>query len=112
DADGNLAAVGDQDAPEHRSAPLTLRDTPLCFSEVRSKRREDRGGPAGNPSLGDTLDRVERAPIERFELEKQLPVLDRLRVLDADSAHGRLDVGLDFVHKLHRLEDAESLARR
>ena len=41
-----------------------------------------------------------------------LAVLDRLAVLDVDRADDALDLGLDLVHQLHRLEDAERLARR
>ena len=47
--------------------------------------------------------------VDRLELEQQLPVLDRLGVLDVDRPDDSLDLGLDLVHQLHRLEDAERL---
>src|SRR5215217_4838897 len=59
-----------------------------------------------------TSKRVERPAVRRLELEQQLPVLDGLAVLDGDRADDRLDVGLDLVHELHRLQDAERLPRR
>src|SRR5438105_11785515 len=55
-------------------------------------------------------DRVERPAGEWLEVEQRLPELDRLRVVDVDRAHDRLELGLDLVHQLHRLEDAERLA--
>src|SRR4029453_2776811 len=73
------------------------------------------GGPAaapGFPRLERTLERVERAAVQRLELEEELPVLDRLGVLDADLSPHRPDLRLDLVHELHRLEDAKRLARR
>src|SRR5688572_30678796 len=41
------------------------------------------------------------------DLEERLTVLDRCTVLDEDSDHGAGNVGLDLVHQLHRLDDAE-----
>src|SRR4051794_2010644 len=58
------------------------------------------------------LDRVERAPVDRLELEEELAVLDRRAVLRVDAPHDRLDLRLHLVHQLHRLEDAERLTRR
>src|SRR6266705_3598411 len=59
------------------------------------------------------LARLERRPAdERLELEEELPELDGLRVLGVDAAHDSLYVRLHFVHELHRLEDAQGLARR
>src|SRR5690242_130046 len=54
----------------------------------------------------------DRPPVQRLELEEQLAVLDRLRVADVDPPHDRLDLGLHLVHQLHRLQDAQRLARR
>src|SRR5215217_161091 len=65
----------------------------------------------GVPRLEKALEGVERAAVQRLELEEHLPVLDRLGVLDAHAAHDRLDVRLHLVHQLHRLEDAKRLAR-
>ena len=50
-----------------------------------------------------------RTPEDRLQLEEQLTELDRLRVAHVDGAHDRVHVGLDRLHQLHRLEDAESL---
>src|SRR2546423_545895 len=53
----------------------------------------------------------QRPSVDRLEFEKQLAELDRLGVADMDRADDRLGVGLDLVHQLHRLEDAERLPR-
>src|SRR3954453_20733341 len=55
--------------------------------------------------------RIERTPYDGLQLEEQLAELHRLRVLDVDRAHDPVDVRLHLVHELHRLEDAECLAR-
>src|ERR1051326_927903 len=46
----------------------------------------------------------------RIDPEQRLAVLDGLRVLDEDLAHDARELGLDFVHDLHRLDDAQDLA--
>src|SRR5437016_11200603 len=43
--------------------------------------------------------------------EENLPELDRLRVLDCHLPHHAGDLGLDFVHDLHRFDDAHHLPR-
>src|SRR6478735_3648801 len=53
-----------------------------------------------------------RAAVDRLELEQELAVLDRLGVLRDDPADDPFLIGLDLVHQLHRLEDAERLADR
>src|SRR3954465_6305674 len=58
----------------------------------------------------NTLER--RRAGERLEIEQHLPELDRLAVVDVDRPDDGLEVGLDLVHALHRLEDAERLAGR
>src|SRR6476659_6944249 len=65
-----------------------------------------------NIRCGSPSDRVEGAPVHGLELEEELSVLDRLRVVDVDRAHDPLPLGLHLVHQLHRLEDAERLAAR
>src|SRR5579862_2924496 len=55
---------------------------------------------------------IERSAVQRLELEQELAVLDRLCVAHVDLADDALDLGLDLVHQLHRLENAERLARR
>src|SRR5439155_260023 len=52
---------------------------------------------------------VERNARDRLELEQELAELDRLCVVDVDRANDPLALGLDLVHQLHRLEDAERL---
>src|SRR5690606_20460474 len=42
--------------------------------------------------------------------EQGLAVLDRLAVLDQDGLDHAAGVGLDLVHQLHRLDDAQALA--
>src|SRR3989454_253976 len=48
----------------------------------------------------------------RIHPEEDLAELDRLGVLDAHLAHHAADFGLDFVHDLHRFDDADHLPRR
>src|SRR5258707_347524 len=55
--------------------------------------------------------RVERTSDHRLELEQELSEFDRCGVLDVDRADDAVDVRLDLVHQLHRLEDAECLPR-
>src|SRR4029450_8113636 len=50
------------------------------------------------------------ATVGELELEEQLAVLDRLRVLGVNRDDGPRLVDLHLVHELHRLEDAERLA--
>src|SRR5205814_6677121 len=52
---------------------------------------------------------MERTPVQRLELEQQLAVLDGCAVDDMELADDPLDLGLDLVHQLHGLEDAERL---
>src|SRR5260221_881320 len=63
------------------------------------------GGPAVGPGATGALG-IGLHP------EKDLSELDRLRVVDEHLAHAARDFGLDFVHDLHRLDDAERVARR
>src|SRR6266849_7529377 len=48
----------------------------------------------------------------RIHPEEDLPVLHRLRVLDAHLADDAGDLGFDLVHDLHRFYDANGLTRR
>src|SRR5919202_6250017 len=50
---------------------------------------------------------IQRPAVQRLELEEQLPELDGLRVLRVNRPHASPHLGLDLVHQLHRLEDAE-----
>src|SRR5689334_22728768 len=45
-----------------------------------------------------------------LDLEQRLAVLDGRAVLDQDADDRARDVGLDLVHQLHRLDDAQHLA--
>src|SRR5918995_133529 len=56
------------------------------------------------------LNGIERPPQCRLDLEQHLAELHGLAVLDVDPADDAVEVGLDLVHQLHRLEDAERLA--
>src|SRR5215217_1972666 len=58
---------------------------------------------------GGPLERVERAAVDGLELEQELAVLDGAPVRHVDLAHDALNLRLDLVHELHRLEDAERL---
>src|SRR5215211_5660407 len=55
---------------------------------------------------------IQRAGENGLEVEERLAVLDGLTVLDVNRADDALDLRLHLVHELHRLEDAERLARR
>src|SRR3989442_8242330 len=57
------------------------------------------------------LERVQRPGDRGLEVEERLPELHGLAVLDMDRPDEAFDVGLHLVHQLHRLEDAEGLAR-
>src|SRR5437764_1256339 len=59
------------------------------------------GGAAGGTELAIGIDPEER-----------LPVLDGLRVGGENLGHDSRDLGLDLVHDLHRLDDAEYLPFR
>src|SRR4029450_9879151 len=56
------------------------------------------------------LKRVQGPREHRLEVEERLAELDGLPILDVDRADNALDLGLDLVHQLPRLEDAERLA--
>src|SRR5215218_10979206 len=56
------------------------------------------------------LNGIERPPEHRLDLEQELSELDGIAVPDVDAADDAVEVGLDLVHQLHRLEDAERLA--
>src|SRR5918993_1489536 len=56
------------------------------------------------------LNGIERPPQHRLDLEQKLSELDWVAVGDVDLADDAVEVGLDLVHELHRLEDAERLA--
>src|SRR5690348_13134233 len=48
--------------------------------------------------------------MSRRDLEQRLAVLDGSAVLDEDSDDRARSIGLDLVHELHRLDDAQHLA--
>src|SRR6476660_7992221 len=52
------------------------------------------------------------APVPLFDDEQRLSVLDGLAVLGEDRLDRAARVGLDFVHQLHRLDDAQRVALR
>src|SRR2546428_4142376 len=56
-----------------------------------------------------TLEIMRPAGALRFHCEEFLTVLDGLPVLRIDPDHDAVDVGLDFVHQLHRFYDAQDL---
>src|SRR3990172_9254883 len=51
------------------------------------------------------------APRASLEHDERLAVLDRLAVVDQDRLDHPILVGLDLVHELHRLDDADRLPR-
>src|SRR6185312_3464464 len=135
-ADGDLAAVGYQDSRKHgpqsrlaalepgrfgagaglRPAEGTQRRGKIGISSTTAgsaaegtaaaARKEGvRGGTRGSPTS-----KADWPTVDGLELEQQLAVLDRLAVLGVDPRDEALLLGLDLVHQLHRLEDAEGLA--
>src|SRR6266851_9670868 len=52
-----------------------------------------------------------RIPATLADHHQGFAVLDRLTVLDHDRLDYAILVGLDFVHQLHRLDDADGLSR-
>src|SRR5215210_3754391 len=57
------------------------------------------------------LKRIERAAEDRLDLEQELAELDGVAVLDVNALDDSVEIGLDLVHQLHCLEDAQRLAR-
>src|SRR5712691_7916307 len=49
------------------------------------------------------------SPLRRFNREQALTVLDGLSVLDVTLHHFAVTLGVDLVHQLHCLDDAEHL---
>src|SRR5580765_8946128 len=128
-ADGDLAAVRDQNASEHSvPRPVTVTRHWRVTGAARQGRRERQyrneilarlrtpvvpGAARGALTVAGwgTL-KAGRAAVDRLELEQELAVLDRLGVLRDDPADDPLLLGLDLVHQLHRLQNAERLADR
>src|SRR3712207_7159539 len=54
-----------------------------------------------------TLFRSPEHRLALLDLEERLAVLDRVAVLGEHRDDGAVDLGLDLVHELHRLDDAE-----
>src|SRR5689334_23150409 len=54
--------------------------------------------------------RVRDGPSARIDQEQGLAVLDGLSVVDQDAHDAPPDFGLDLVHQLHGLDDADGLA--
>src|SRR3954463_4434772 len=57
----------------------------------------------------NTFLNIGRSCSRRGDLEQRLAVLDRRAILDEDCHDRARDVGLDLVHQLHRLDDAQHL---
>ena len=58
------------------------------------------------------LDRVQGPRVEALELEQELAELDGRAVLDVHRADDALDLRLELVEQLHRLEQTQGLSRR
>ena len=95
--------------------------SPLTRMVGRPAHLELQVGAAALDHLRDGLLEVERGGAARprrrwrsaigIHPEEDLAEFDRLRVLDADLADHARELGLDFVHDLHCLDDADRLAR-
>src|SRR6476619_2966081 len=57
--------------------------------------------------LSNGLSEGTSAKVRSADHEQRLPELHRLAVLDQDRLDGPARVGLDLVHELHRLDDAQ-----
>ena len=93
DPQGDLAAVGDQDALKHRASVVRIAE--------RSRSREQlelRTCTAHCSGRG-------------IDPEQHLAVLDRLLVLDQDLGDDAGAVGRDLVEDLHRLDQADDRGR-
>src|SRR5690349_9575343 len=75
--------------------------TSCCITALKSKA--DAGAPAAAGVGGAGL-------AIRIDAEEHLAVLHRVRVLGQHVLHDAAELGLDLVHDLHRLDDAERLA--
>src|SRR5262245_31151456 len=61
-------------------------------------------------NIGSASD--DRRAADGLELEEQGAELDRLAVVDVDRSHAAVDIGLELVEQLHRLEHAQDLPGR
>src|SRR2546423_5475145 len=95
------------------SAPLSAVEYTATASIPSScSARTTRTATSPRLATRTRLKRIEGPAVQGLQVEEKLAELDRLGVLDVDRADDALDVGLHLVHELHRLEDAERLARR
>src|SRR5262245_45314765 len=98
-----------------RSASGTLSAQTARHTRVFAGYAETGGWSAvgpGDKSRSDlSSDGVQRKRAEGLQLEEEIAVLDRLLVLHGDPPDAALVLGLDLVHQLHRLEDAQRLPR-
>src|SRR5665811_623763 len=62
-----------------------------------------------NSTPSDRLVVIERLAADRLELDQKIAELHRIAVLLTDAAHDSTLLGLDLVHQLHRLENAERM---
>src|SRR5205085_12018999 len=85
-----------------RSEPFLSTIILMAFWKKAADALGGDGGPAvGTVAVGSDM---------RLDPEQDLAELDRRRVLGRHFAHRAGDFGLDLVHDLHRLDDAERLA--
>ena len=92
DAEGDFAAIGDEDLLNHfwkREIHPTTPDAP------------DAGIGRGRMGTGSVV------RLALFDLKEALTVFDGLPVFDKEFQDGTLGFRLDFVHDLHGLDDAD-----
>ena len=136
DAQGDLAAVGDEDFVKHKGKGRDISGVAGVILTQRTRRNTETGGDGKRHeqnlflsvllrSLCPPCLRVKISPSTRggradhsqlaanlLEPEERLPELHRLAVFDEDFRDDAGLLGLDFVHDLHRLDDANDHVRR
>src|SRR4030081_652175 len=100
-------SVGERPTLRWRSD--ALRCTSCCSTSLKSNPLPVAEGAAAAPAPG--ADGAGRLAI-RVDAEERLAILHRLRVGGEHLRHHTGDLGLDLVHDLHRLDDAEDLPLR
>src|SRR5581483_7951223 len=88
----------------------TFLNIPCTLSPSTCSGQAPRGAKPQGPVPRRRTSGPSLRPSRRLNAEQRLPELDRLGVLDEDLGDLAGHFGLDLVHQLHRLDDAQDLA--